>query len=187
MLKWIVERVIVPYLLPDFHAESAIDISPNWLRSLGVKVVFVDLDNTLTPTGLWGVGNSERKWVEQLILCGMKVYIVSNEARSRRVAYIANSLNVQYIAPAWKPRTSLIRRILEANSIDPRDAAMIGDQLFTDVLMAKRLGMLTILVKPMTNISFITTKVMRFFERPLLRWMHRTKFHSNTHKWKRAR
>ncbi|MCX7778425.1 MAG: YqeG family HAD IIIA-type phosphatase [Armatimonadetes bacterium] len=165
------ERIVLRYLLPDFYAESAISISPMWLQSLGVRVVFIDLDNTLTPTGFWDVGGDERRWIEQLRLCGMKVYIVSNEARSRRVAHIANTLNVRYIAPAWKPRTSLIRRILEADFTEPHSAAMIGDQLFTDVLMAKRLGMLTILVKPMTNLSFITTKVMRCFERPLLKWM----------------
>lgn len=177
MLRRIVERIAMRYLLPDFFAESATDISPKWLHSLGVKVVFIDLDNTLTPTGFWDVSSNERRWVEQLILCGMKIYIISNETRSRRVAHIANLLNVRYIAPAWKPRTSLIRRILEAHLIAPQNAAMIGDQLFTDVLMAKRLGMLTILVKPMTNLSFITTKVMRVFERLLLKWIRQPAFH----------
>jgi predicted HAD superfamily phosphohydrolase YqeG len=55
----------------------------------------------------------------------------------------------------------------------PSQMVMIGDQLFTDVLSGNRLGVLTILVDPLTSTRFITGQFLRLFERPLLAWLKR--------------
>ncbi|MFA4016559.1 MAG: hypothetical protein RUDDFDWM_001669 [Candidatus Fervidibacterota bacterium] len=160
------------YFLPDLYAKSVVEISPNLLCILGIKTVLIDLDNTLTPTGSWDIRDDVKMWLEQLKANGFNIYIVSNEVRSQRLTHIAEALGVLYIAPAWKPRSSFVKRMLEKHGIGIKQTVMIGDQLFTDIFMAKRIGMFTILVEPMTNLNFITTKVLRCFERPLIKWMH---------------
>ena len=167
------ERLLMRYFLPDLYAKSVVEISPNLLRVLGIKTVLIDLDNTLTPTGSWEVRSDIKMWLEQLKAHGFNIYIISNEVRSHRLTYIAEALGVLYIAPAWKPRSSFVKRMLKRHGAGIEQTVMIGDQLFTDIFMAKRIGMLTILVEPMTNLNFITTRVLRCFERPLIKWMHR--------------
>lgn len=177
------------YLCPDMYASSVIAIQPELLCSMGIRVVLLDLDNTLTPTGSLSVSHAVKGWLKRLKDGGLTVYIVSNEARPSRVAHIAHELDVQYIAPAWKPRRWAFRRVLREHAIEPREVAMIGDQLFTDIFGARRLGLFAILVRPMTTLGFITTKVQRCFERPLLKWlikmgalcMHATPLRSSYH------
>lgn len=161
------------YFVPDRSVRAVTDISPEDFVSLGIKLVFIDLDNTLTLTGSASVRDDIKQWLKSAKSRGLLMCIVSNETRSYRVARIASELGVQYIAPAWKPRPSLIRRLLKAHKLQPHEAAMIGDQIFTDVFMAKRIGMIAFLVEPLSPLSFITTKTMRLFERLLLKWMHR--------------
>ncbi|MFN3283017.1 MAG: HAD hydrolase-like protein, partial [Pseudothermotoga sp.] len=53
--------------------------------------------------------------------------------------------------------------------IDPNRVVMIGDQIFTDVLAGNWLGVYTIKVKPLSNKEFIGTKILRVFERVILK------------------
>jgi len=46
--------------------------------------------------------------------------------------------------------------------------AVVGDQLFTDVLGAKILGFYAILTEPIEPHDFAITRVFRFFERLML-------------------
>jgi predicted HAD superfamily phosphohydrolase YqeG len=46
-----------------------------------------------------------------------------------------------------------------------RQTALIGDQLFTDILGGNLVGMYTILVDPLSSQEFPTTKLVRRLER----------------------
>jgi predicted HAD superfamily phosphohydrolase YqeG len=50
----------------------------------------------------------------------------------------------------------------------PRSATIvIGDQLFTDVLGARLVGLRAILTKPLVEVDFPLTRVLRFLERTI--------------------
>ena len=49
------------------------------------------------------------------------------------------------------------------------ETAVIGDQVFTDILGGNRMGLFTILVVPINKREFIGTRVMRKFEIMVLR------------------
>ncbi|MDB5040494.1 MAG: superfamily, partial [Candidatus Eremiobacteraeota bacterium] len=44
---------------------------------------------------------------------------------------------------------------------------VIGDQLFTDVLGARLVGLRAILTKPLVEVDFPLTRVLRFLERTI--------------------
>jgi hypothetical protein len=52
---------------------------------------------------------------------------------------------------------------------------MIGDQMFTDVLGGNRMGLYTVMVRPMHRREFLGTKVSRAAEWALLRFFRRRK------------
>jgi len=72
-----------------------------------------------------------------------------------------------------KPRRKGLAAALEMIGSESARTAMIGDQVFTDVLGGRRMGMYTILVKPMARREFVGTKVSRLFERGLLAYLRR--------------
>jgi predicted HAD superfamily phosphohydrolase YqeG len=53
----------------------------------------------------------------------------------------------------------------------PGETAVVGDQIFTDVLGGNRLGLLTILVMPISPKEFISTQLVRKLERMVLRYL----------------
>lgn len=58
----------------------------------------------------------------------------------------------------------------------PEQTAVIGDQIFTDILGAKRLGLFAILVKPLSKRELRWTKIMRKFEHMILKVLKDKKF-----------
>ena len=72
-----------------------------------------------------------------------------------------------------KPRRRAFRKALEELKLSVSDVAVLGDQIFTDVLGGNRMGLYTILVTPISDKEFIWTKLMRQFERLILKYLQR--------------
>jgi hypothetical protein len=51
----------------------------------------------------------------------------------------------------------------------PEETAIIGDQIFTDILGGHRVGLFTILVPPLSSDEFAWTRLMRKLERRVLK------------------
>ena len=74
---------------------------------------------------------------------------------------------------ARKPLPHGFRRALHVLELDARDAIVIGDQLFTDVLGAKLAGLRVILVEPLVRHDPWRTRPLRWVEQALLRGVPR--------------
>ena len=107
-------------------------------------------------------------WLKGVQAKGFSVYIVSNNSRDR-VQKFARAFGVPAISKAVKPRRGAFRTACEAMGVKPQEAAIVGDQVFTDVLGGNRLGVYTILVAPVSGKEFVGTKFMRMLERVVLR------------------
>jgi HAD superfamily phosphatase (TIGR01668 family) len=157
---------------PDEVVSSVTDIDPTTLVQQGIRAVLLDLDNTLVPWQRMDVPEVIRHWVEAMKQTGLRLCLVSNTRRRRRLEVISKELGIAYVPKAFKPRRYGLRQALEQLGTAPQQAVMIGDQIFTDVWGGNRMGMRTILVLPMARREFIGTKVSRLLERILL-WTYR--------------
>ncbi|HEM5138158.1 TPA: YqeG family HAD IIIA-type phosphatase [Streptococcus suis] len=150
--------------MPDFALEKAYDVTVESLKKHGIKVVFVDLDNTLIA---WNNpdGTSEmRQWLHDLQDAGIPVVVVSNN-KYERVKRAVEKFGIEFEAFALKPFTFGINRALKRFDVQPYEVIMIGDQLMTDIRAAKRAGLKSVLVKPLIKTDSINTQINRWRER----------------------
>lgn len=156
---------MIRILRPDFQYESIQDISVELLKEQGIKGLILDLDNTIAPWNEKSLNREVIDWFEKIKEAGIKACIVSNNRLPDRVSIVADILDILYVYKAAKPRKKAFFMGQEELGIEISAIAVIGDQLFTDVLGGNRLAMKTILVTPIDQREFAGTKVLRFLER----------------------
>ncbi|MFM7713854.1 MAG: YqeG family HAD IIIA-type phosphatase, partial [Microcystis sp.] len=115
-----------------------------------IKGLILDVDDTLVPLQETTVSDDLQRWVDSLRLY-LPIWLVSNNLSENRIGAIADNLQLPYLLGAVKPSRRKLRQAMAAMGLPPQQIAMVGDRLFTDVLAGNRLGMFTILVKPMVN------------------------------------
>ncbi|NLZ39177.1 MAG: YqeG family HAD IIIA-type phosphatase [Firmicutes bacterium] len=155
-------------LQPNEMVDSIYDINLQKLKAKGIKGIITDLDNTLLAWDSAEITPTVEQWIKEVRKAGLKIAIVSNNSAAR-VQECSAQLGVICIAKAVKPRRGAFRSIATQFNLAPEEIAVIGDQLFTDVLGGNRSGMYTILVNPISKKEFIGTKVMRLIEKIFLR------------------
>ncbi|MFN4189790.1 MAG: YqeG family HAD IIIA-type phosphatase [Pseudothermotoga sp.] len=151
-------------ILPREFAEDLTSIDIERFLKDGKDYFIFDFDNTL---GLWRASFVEKTFesvLKKILDANGKILIASN-GRPRQISIHG----VKIIWRARKPLTYKIKRILRLEGIDPNRVVMIGDQIFTDVLAGNRLGVYTIKVKPLSDKEFIGTRILRFFEKVILK------------------
>lgn len=154
-------------LCPDQIVDSIYEIDLEELKKNNIKAIIADLDNTLVPWRSSDVQEKLTAWVADVRNHDLKIAIVSNNT-SARVEAMSSQLGVIALAGAVKPRRGAFRSIAAQFNLDPAEVAVVGDQLFTDILGGNRTGMYTILVTPISKHEFIGTKAMRCVERIFL-------------------
>ena len=155
---------------------SVCDITPSLLQDLGVKGLLLDIDNTLTthdnPVPAPGV----EAWVARMRDAGIAMCLVSNN-HSPRVEPFARRLGLDFVCEGKKPLSKGYREALRRMALSKKEVAVVGDQIFTDVVAAALLGVPSFLVKPIKDVETPFFKFKRFFEKPFLyayRRKHRT-------------
>jgi len=153
---------------PDRFAPRLHDISLAELAGLGIRGLIVDLDNTLLGFRETELAAEHLAWVQEAHDRGFAMVMVSNNF-SERVRGIARQLNIECIPNALKPLPFGFLRAIRHLNLPRKQIAVVGDQLFTDVLGAKCCGGLyTILTEPIESKDFAVTMMFRFFERLML-------------------
>ncbi len=159
---------------PHRMEESISRISVQELWQRGIRGLILDLDNTLVPWQREELPPEVSGWLEEAKQAGLKLCILSNSVLGRRVARVAAELNAIHIRKARKPGRGGFMRALQALHTRPAQTAIIGDQMFTDILGGNRAGVYTIMVQPIHRREFIYTRfVSRPPERILLRFFRK--------------
>ena len=156
--------------VPDEVLPSVLDIDLSSLKRRKIKGLLIDLDNTLVG---WGESHMEpgfAAWIKQAREAGFEVCLVSN-AMPDRVDAFASELDIPRVSKAMKPLRRAFCRALRVLGLETHEAAVIGDQLFTDVYGGNRLGLYTILINPLSTRELRTTRLVRRLERRLFRTM----------------
>ncbi|RTI03080.1 YqeG family HAD IIIA-type phosphatase [Thermus scotoductus] len=151
---------------PKAVLPSLLHLTPAWLRERGLKGVILDLDNTLLPYGEEDLPAAYQAWLEAL-RGEVPIYLLSN-ALPERFARVQTKLGLPGHAPALKPWLGF-RRALKALGLSPQEVAVVGDQIFTDVLGGNLVGAYTVLVPPLREGEFFYTRFIRMLETPFRR------------------
>ena len=117
------------------------------LLDQGIRALVLDVDRTLLPRRQTTLPDSARRWLlaarERL-----PIHLLSNNPSRQRIGSLASQLNLPFTTSAGKPRRAALRRVLGDLGIPAAEVALIGDRVFTDVIAGNRLGLFTVLVKP---------------------------------------
>jgi HAD superfamily phosphatase (TIGR01668 family) len=135
--------------IPDISVRTVYEITPRLLEQHNISFLLIDLDNTLAPYGLQKPSNKLKDWIMTLKEAGIEPYILSNN-RGKRPSQYAEILDIGYIRGARKPRPEKLIELLELKGISKENAALAGDQVYADVLCARRAGIKSILVRPVS-------------------------------------
>lgn len=164
---WFVRTIDL--LTPHVFHKRVEDINFEQLKDAGYELVVFDFDNTLQPWNSNSLSHERELFIKRIQLLGFKVVIVSNGSK-RRLKDISQSLSgVKILPEARKPYPGKVRRLLKSLDILPHKTVVVGDQLFTDVLMGNLLGAFTIKVVPLSNKEFFWTRIMRKLEAVVLK------------------
>ena len=141
-------------LIPEYSFSRVTDISPEFLKEKKIKFLMIDLDNTLAAYDEHYPSDDIHKWLSNIKDSGITPAIISNSTRVIRVYTFAEAFDINSAEYARKPSTGNMLHLMETSGYQENESALIGDQIFTDVLAANKAKVLSIIVKPrkFTNI-----------------------------------
>ena len=157
---------------PERVAKSAFAIPYEQLYEEGIRGIVFDIDNTLTLPDA-PADEACRELFRRLGDIGLKACIVSNN-RGPRVKSFAADVGADFVPKALKPRRYGYRRAMELMGTVPENTVSVGDQLFTDIWGANRIGMHSILTKPLVFLDEPQIMLKRLVEAPFL-YLYRRK------------
>ena len=125
-----------------------------FLAENGIKLLMLDMDNTIEPYDRSSPGEEILEWVRCVKESGVEIFIVSNSKRTGRTEKFAQAMNVGYIKAAGKPSPNAIRKVMGIKGLKPENCALVGDQIYTDTVAANRAGVMSVIVYPIkfTNV-----------------------------------
>lgn len=150
---------------PKMHVKKITDVNLGFLIGLGIKVLAVDLDNSLLDRRTNKFAPEVVDWIAKAKSKGIMVVIVSNTVtakKKRRLDRLADSVNVPSVPLCvrfwyWLSDLRLLKPnpygIQQAATMCPtvsnmNQVAVIGDQAYTDIVAGNTAGAFTILVDP---------------------------------------
>jgi HAD superfamily phosphatase (TIGR01668 family) len=154
--------------IPDLYLNTVYELDINLLKAKGIKSIIVDIDNTLVS---WETRVPDEKVTDlvcKLTTEDFKICILSNNTK-KRVEEFNECLKLPAIHKAVKPSKTAFRRAMRLMNSSPDNTAVIGDQLFTDVLGGNRLGLFTVMVSPISEKEFLWTRLVRLLEKSVLK------------------
>ncbi len=130
----------------DEYLDSTYEIDFEQLYEDGYRGIIFDIDNTLVPHGA-PADERSKKLLNYLRDRGFKIVLLSNNSKAR-VDMFNEELHLDAIPMGAKPFLKNYKKAMEIMGTSKENTFFVGDQLFTDVWGAKRLGIRSILVKP---------------------------------------
>ncbi len=144
------------------------EITPEMLADLGLKALFLDVDNTLSTHHGTILIDGLIDWLELMKNNGIKTVVVSNSKRFR-IEPFAERINQPFVSLACKPLPFGYSKGRKMAGVKKKECAIVGDQIFTDILGANLYGIKSILVRPVKLEDGLSFKLRRYFEKKILK------------------
>ncbi len=137
-------------LFPTYKTKALTDLNPENLKKHGIRLLMMDFDNTIVPYTTNEPTEEMDGWLKTMAASEIQLCVVSN-SRSDRVQRFCSRYGIPVIIRAGKPGTRGINRCLGQFGYAQDEAALVGDQIFTDVFGANNAGVSSILVRAIHN------------------------------------
>ncbi|MDD6879031.1 MAG: YqeG family HAD IIIA-type phosphatase [bacterium] len=154
-------------LMPDEMYDRFDMITPEHLKSLGIKYIFSDIDNTLATYDDPTPPENVLRWLDLMEDNGIKVAFVSNN-KEERVALFNRELKYVAYSKAKKPLTGKLKRAMRDLGAERGNSLLLGDQLLTDAAAGNRAGMYVIIVPPIKDVLTPFFRFKRRIEMPYI-------------------
>ena len=152
------------FLKADYRFKKITDITAADLKKAGAKLVLLDADNTLSFHGSQKPYPGVPEWIEEIKKEGFVLVIISNNSESR-IKPFAEKLGLPFVFKSAKPLSKGFKTACEKFGFEPKETAVIGDQVFTDVLGGKLFGSKVFLTEPLGPETDFFIKIKRKFEK----------------------
>jgi HAD superfamily phosphatase (TIGR01668 family) len=155
-------------ITPHLQVDNVLELRLDLLQSLELDGLLLDLDCTLMDYGDIQFRAEIMEWAQKLKAGGITLCILSN-ATPERIQPLAEHLGVTFVAKAFKPFPFGCHTALRRLKVHPQRTAVVGDQVFADILAGRLAKLFTILVRPTSSVEPWFTRIKRPLERKVLR------------------
>ena len=152
--------------IPFAHAQSIYEVSSDFFLNNNVKLLLIDLDNTLDSYRCYEPTERAISKIKEIKETGVIPVIVSNN-REKRVKGYADKAGVECIYSAHKPFSKRIKRFIAKEGFKAEEVMLVGDQLMTDVLAARGARIRVLLTEKIVKEDQFTTHFNRLLDRPI--------------------
>ncbi|MCL2564983.1 MAG: YqeG family HAD IIIA-type phosphatase [Defluviitaleaceae bacterium] len=158
---------MIERFFPDEYVDSINHIDYDDLLKKGIKNLIFDIDNTIEPYDIPKPSSKNMDLLSRLKGMGFAVLLVSNNSKSR-VDKFNEELKLPAKFRARKPFRKAVREVMREAQAMTDNTVFIGDQVFTDIWCARRLGIYAILVKPIATRDEFSVRLKRGIERKII-------------------
>ena len=137
-------------LLPKLVTGELTDLSPELLKAHSIRLLMMDFDNTIVPYTTDVPTERMASWLREMNESEIQLCVVSNSKRNRGKIF-CDAYGIDCITHAKKPFTKGINECLAKYGIGAEQAALVGDQIYTDTFGANNAGVMPILVRAIDN------------------------------------
>jgi HAD superfamily phosphatase (TIGR01668 family) len=150
-------------LYPELYVNNVTEITMKILKNNNIKGILLDVDNTLIDYDK-KIFDGVKPWIEFVKGQKIQACILSNTNKIEKVKKVAEELGIPYISFAQKPLKKGFKKAQKLLGLDAYSIAVVGDQIFTDVIGANRMGMFSVLTKPVDKRDIFVTRIKRPLE-----------------------
>ena len=137
-------------LLPKLITDELTDLTAIILKEHGIRLLMLDFDNTIVPYTTSVPTEKMDRWLREMSASDIGLCVVSNSHKDRVKIFCAQ-YGIDCITHANKPFTKGINECLAKYAIPASEAALVGDQIYTDTFGANNAGVMPILVRAIDN------------------------------------
>ena len=154
----------MPLLMPTISIDNVTDIDIKMLKSMNIKSILLDVDNTLASHGSQEPFEGVIEWSYKIREQNIKIVIISNNFKNR-VAPFAKKFNLPFVSLALKPSPWGFWKVKRLINCNPENTVVVGDQVFTDILGSNLAHMKSILLTPKSEKETLGISMRRKLEK----------------------
>lgn len=153
-------------LKPDIKLHGITDITVELLNKFNIKALLLDVDNTMSTHHGQALTDGLLEWIDRMNKNGIKLMVLSNSKR-KRIEPFAARISLPFISLGCKPLPTGYLRGVRALGEKRKNVAIVGDQIFTDVLGGNLVGVKTVLLTPIKLEDGLSFKIRRNLEKKI--------------------